>query len=111
MKVMNTPILQLSSKSDVSTTESLFLIKLQTPLDPISILSLEKVKFAFGISRGGMHTWLYSKGKIFEVHWDSVGDGLYEKSSLRSYPWISGAFFIPPDQKHLLAKDLLLKCG
>lgn len=85
--------------------------KAVTTLDSVSIASLESVKFGFGISRGGMHTWLYSKGKVYEVHWDAVGPKLYEATSLRKYPWISGAIFIPSDQKHLLSKDTLLKCG
>ncbi|WP_223669337.1 hypothetical protein [Kangiella shandongensis] len=84
--------------------------KKQTPLDSVSILSLENVKFGFGISRGGMHTWLYSKGKVYEVHWDSVGDGLFEEISLRNYSWLSGAIFIPSAQASLLTNEQL-KCG
>jgi len=32
------------------------------------IEKLKKIKFAVGISRSGKHTWLYSLGKVYEVH-------------------------------------------
>ncbi len=74
-----------------------------TNLNTIDIASLDLVKFGFGVSRGGRYTWVFSKGKVYEVHWDKVGADLYEASSLRIYPWLSGAIVIPSDQAHLLA--------
>jgi len=73
------------------------------------IASLEQVSFGFGISRGGMHTWLFSKGKIYEVHWNSIGDGLYEATPIRIFPWLSGAIIIPPEQTKYLAVSAKLK--
>ena len=72
------------------------------------IAGLEQVEFGFGISRGGMHTWLFSKGNIYEVHWNSIGDGLYEATPIRIFPWLSGAIVIPPGQAgHLAASSKL----
>jgi hypothetical protein len=62
------------------------------------IASLEKVEFGFGMSRGGTHTWLFSKGDIYEVHWNEIGSGLYEASPLREFDWLSGVIVIPPEQ-------------
>lgn len=73
-----------------------------TALNAVDINHLKSVKFGFGISRGGMHTWLFSKGDVYEVHWDKVGADLYEKTSLANYPWLSGAIVVPPDASHLL---------
>jgi len=33
------------------------------------IEKLKKIRFAVGVSCGGSHTWLYSLGKVYEVHW------------------------------------------
>lgn len=82
-----------------------------TPLNSIDITSLDQVSFGFGVSRGGRHTWLLSKGKVYEVHWNGIGDTLYERSPLQSYPWLSGAVTVPPDQARLLAISAQLKCG
>jgi hypothetical protein len=81
-----------------------------TSLDSVNIIDLEKVKFGFGVSKGGKHTWLYSKGKVYEVHWDQIGANLYEASSLRTYPWISGAIVVPSDQTIHLSISAKLKC-
>lgn len=82
-----------------------------TILNKVDIESLEKVKFGFGISRGGKHTWLFSEGLVYEVHWDKVGIELYEASSLRTYPWLSGALVIPDDQASYLSNVSKVKCG
>jgi hypothetical protein len=68
-----------------------------TPKDTVSLDKLKKVSFAFGISRGGKHTWLYSLGKVYEVHWDRVGSDLYEATNFEEFPWLSGALVAPPD--------------
>ncbi len=82
-----------------------------TELNKIGIESLEQVDFGFGLSRGGMHTWVFSKGLVYQVHWDRIGSNLYEESSLRSFPWLSGAIIIPSDQAGYLAISSKLKCG
>ena len=56
-----------------------------------------KVKFAFGIARGGYHTFLFAYGEVFEVHWDQEGMKLYGKKAFKDYEWLSGALIIPPD--------------
>jgi hypothetical protein len=80
-------------------------------LNTIDIASLELVKFGFGLSKGGMHTWIFSKGKVYEVHWDKIGADLYEATSLKKFPWLSGAIVIPPGQAIHLANSAKLKCG
>lgn len=72
----------------------------------------KQVKFAFGLARGGDHTFMYSDGYIFEVHWnalgddsysqhvDADGDDLYERSLFEDFPgWYSGLMVVPPDSK------------
>ena len=83
----------------------------ETPLNTIDITSLEQVEFGFGVSRGGMHTWVFSKGKVYEVHWDEIGSNLYEATPLRVFAWLSGAIVIPPDQAGKLAVSAQLACG
>lgn len=58
---------------------------------------LKKVKFAVGVSRGGKHLWLFSFGKLYEVHWDKIGSDLYGATDLEDYSWLSGALVVPPD--------------
>lgn len=41
-----------------------------TQINKLDIAKLSNVKFGFGSARGGMHTFLYSYGDIYEVHWD-----------------------------------------
>jgi hypothetical protein len=58
---------------------------------------LSKVKFGYGLAKGGDHTLLLSYGMIFEVHWDKIGEDLFERSSLYTYPWLDGLFVLPVD--------------
>ncbi len=82
-----------------------------TALNTVDIASLDLVKFGFGVSKGGRHTWLFSYGKVYEVHWDQIGANLYEASPLRSFAWLSSAIVVPSDQVGLLATSAKLKCG
>lgn len=82
-----------------------------TRLNLVDLANLSLLKFGFGVSRGGRHTWLFSQGKVYEVHWQGIGESLYEASPLRTYPWLSGAIVVPPDQVHLLSISAQLKCG
>lgn len=82
-----------------------------TALNSIDIRSLDLVKFGFGVSRGGKHTWLYSLGKVYEVHWDGIGASLYEASPIRTFEWLSGVIVIPPAQAGVLAKSAKVGCG
>jgi hypothetical protein len=82
-----------------------------TPLNTVDIASLDQVEFGFGVSKGGMHTWVFSKGNVYEVHWDKIGSDLYGATPLRVFPWLSGAIVVPPDQAIKLVASAQLKCG
>lgn len=73
-----------------------------TTLNDVDVKILGKVDFGFGISRGARHTWLYSLGSVYEVHWDQVGAQLYERTALQAFGWLSGAIVVPPDRASLL---------
>ncbi|VEN72789.1 conserved hypothetical protein [Candidatus Desulfarcum epimagneticum] len=73
-------------------------------LNEADIAGLERVKFGFGVSRGGRHTWLFSEGKVYETHWNKIGPDLYEASPLRKFPWLSGAIVTPSEQSQCLAE-------
>ena len=75
----------------------------ETPLNQVDLEALAKVPFGFGISRGGMHTWLVSSGSVYEVHWDGIGADLYERTPLEVFGWLSGAIVVPPDQANQLS--------
>jgi hypothetical protein len=60
---------------------------------------LSLARFAYGIARGGYHTFLLSFGSVYEVHWDQIGAGLYEKSPFYTYEWLSGALLFPPKSR------------
>lgn len=66
-------------------------------LNEIDYKTLEKIPFGFGLSRGGSHCWIFIEGYVYEVHWDLIGSGLYEKRSLKNFPWLSSAIFVPSD--------------
>jgi hypothetical protein len=73
-----------------------------TTVDPVNKVTfdrLNKVRFCVGICRGGMHTFLMSDGKVWEVHWAARGDSgnLYEISDFVDYEWLSGIVVTPPD--------------
>ena len=74
-----------------------------TTQDLTGLNKLKNVRFGYGLARGGMHTFLYGSGSIYEVHWTGVGttpngpNGLYGKTPFENYPWLSGAVLVPPD--------------
>lgn len=82
-----------------------------TQLNTVGITSLNSVRFGFGLSRGGKHTWVFSEGKVYEVHWESVGKGLYDETPLSDFGWFSGAMVIPVDQAAMVAASAKLKCA
>ena len=85
------------SKTDPNF-QALFPYK-ERKLNVIDLKSLKKLEFGFGFSRGGYHTWLFSKGYVYEVHWDATGPGLYDKTDIVSFPWQSNLIVVPPDAK------------
>ncbi len=79
-------------------------------LNRIDLDAISKIPFGFGLSRGGMHTWLFSKGFVYEVHWDEVGPNLYDKTAIQNFPWQSNLIVVPPDAKAHLTLSVL-KCA
>ena len=67
---------------------------------------LKRIKFAYGLSRGGRHTWLFSYGRVYEVHWDQIGSNLYDSSPFESFEWLSSLIVIPPDAVSERLQDL-----
>lgn len=70
------------------------------PATPVSMDAFNKfsqVRFAYGLARGGMHTFLLSYGMVFQVHWDKIGAGLYERSAFFGFDWLSGLVVVPID--------------
>ena len=74
----------------------------ETERDADALSFLNRVKFAFGLSKGGRHTWLFSKGYVYEVHWDGIGDGLYERTAISSWNWVANLLVVPPDEPALV---------
>ena len=68
-----------------------------TPKTQAAFDRFSKVRFAYGIAKGGVHTFLLSYGMVFEVHWDRIGEGLYETRPFYYFPWLSGLVLTPPD--------------
>lgn len=69
-----------------------------TPLNLDGYNTLKTVKFGYGVARGGKHTFLFSEGYVYEVHWEVVGpEGLYERTELRDWDWLDGMIMVPPD--------------
>lgn len=76
----------------------------QRAQDEISRHNLQQLKdvpFAVGVVDSGMHTFVFSYGKVYEVHWSAGPDdpGLFEVSTLENFMrgWTSGAVAIPTD--------------
>ena len=87
-------------------------VTIASELDKINFAALNKVKFGFGVSRGGKHTWLFAYGSVYEVHWDKTAASgeLYEATPLSAFGWASGAIVVPGDQAGWLAGATKLAC-
>ncbi|MDR2880962.1 MAG: hypothetical protein LBV29_03565 [Azoarcus sp.] len=74
---------------------------------------LKNVKFCVGICKGGMHTFLLSDGKVWEVHYSEIGSSgnLYEKSDFFDYQWLSGIVVTPPDSNFISRPVAEIKAG
>lgn len=84
-----------------------------TPHELAALETFKQVRFAYGIARGGDHTFMCSFGYVFEVHYTAIGndsydffadadgrgDGLYSRTPLTQFPWNSGVMVTPPDGK------------
>lgn len=78
--------------------------KKMTVRDGVAFDEFKKVRFAYGLARGGKHTFLCSYGMIYEVHWDEIGDKLYEMSEFDKFEWNSGVVVTPPDANFISGK-------
>jgi hypothetical protein len=68
-----------------------------TPQDTTQINKLKQVPFGVVNVSGGTHTALFSKGYIYEIHWDKshTDPVLFERTLLENWGWLSGAIQIP----------------
>ena len=67
------------------------------PNDMVAFDKFSKVRFAYGLAKGGMHTFLLSYGMVYEVHWDKIGKDLYARNPFYFYEWLDGLVVTPPD--------------
>lgn len=86
-----------------------------TPKDAAGMRKFEAlsgVRFAVCVFTEGLHTGLFSKGMIYEVHWRSLSEQsrvdnpnyapfyvspLYEHTALWGFAWLEGVILVPPD--------------
>lgn len=76
--------------------------------------ALSQVNFAVCVFTEGLHTALFSKGEIYEVHWASLSEQskianpnynelyrntLYEKTIMEDFGWEEILLTVPPDNK------------
>lgn len=71
----------------------------ETPRTLTAYTRLMSVEFGFGLSAGGYHTWLFSGGYVYEVHYGAWGKdgGLYEKTALGLWSAVDNVIVVPPD--------------
>lgn len=80
-------------------------------LNVLGLTELKKIKFGYGISRQGDHTWLYSDGHVYEAHWNDIGKDIFEKSRIEDFVWNSSLIVVPPDALSLLDAKNMKKCS
>jgi len=66
--------------------------------DDTGLQKLANVPFFFGLARGGMHTFVGTRGEVNELHWadDPTSTGIIEQQPLKTFPWLSGVIMVPP---------------
>ena len=70
-----------------------------TAKDAVNLEKLKKVPFGVMIVRGGRHTAILMKGKVYEVHWKKGPRDLdlYGVSDFETeWEWLSGMIMVPP---------------
>ncbi len=89
-------------------------VPVSAPVDLAGLTKLKRVKFGYGMTQGGVHTWLYGSGNVYEVHWKGIAPGfsaayytspgpdlLYERKSFEDFvrpTWVRfGVVMVPPD--------------
>lgn len=73
-----------------------------TELNLVDYRTMKQIPFGIGLSNGGDHCWLFSSGKVYEVHWQGIGRDVYESHELNTFPWLSGMIIVPKDSVSLL---------
>ena len=62
--------------------------------------SLKRVEYAVGVADSGLHTFVLTAGKVYEVHWDKgpTNPRLTEATDLDAFfkKWGSGVIAVPP---------------
>lgn len=96
--------------TDDPSFQKLFSYKGPRALNLIGLNELRKIKFGFGISRKGDHTWLFSEGYVYEAHWDKISNEIFEKRAIEKFPWNSNLIVVPPDAIGLLNTNNLKLC-
>jgi hypothetical protein len=95
-----------NSHPEVQVPVDYLIDNLQEPAsqDPTSATNLEallKVPYAVGVVDSGMHTFMLSYGRVYEVHWGAGPKDrtLFEVSDLKDFMsnWTSGAVAIPSE--------------
>ncbi len=84
---------------------------IETRKDLVGLEEIKKIKFGFGVSRGGDHTWLYSFGKVHEAHYDKVESEIYEAKPLIEWGWIDNVIVVPAEEKASLLHSALTTCS
>lgn len=69
-----------------------------TTEDLSGLKKLADVPFFFGLARGGMHTFVGTRGEVNELHWadDPTSTGIIEQQPLKDFAWLSGVIMVPP---------------
>lgn len=84
---------------------------IETPKDLIGLREIKKIRFGFGVSRGGDHTWLYSFGKVHEAHYNKAESEIYEAKPLMEWSWIDNVIVVPAEEKASLLHSALTTCS
>lgn len=69
-----------------------------TAMDNDAIRKLERIPFAVGVAKGGMHCFAMHDGVVDEEHWDQDPDSEhhFQSTPLRDWVWATGALAVPP---------------
>lgn len=69
-----------------------------TKLDNSGLEKLKDIPFFFGLSKGGMHTFVGRKGEVNEFHWAEMPNSTtaIEQTPLEKFGWNSGLIMVPP---------------
>ncbi len=71
----------------------------ETSREDAKIQAMKEIPFGFGLSHGAYHTWLWSYGKVHDVHWTNRGSELFDVTPFFEFnnDWLSHLVVVPPD--------------